>query len=141
MDTIFIGAKQAAAATTARRMRRRRLRKGKKRGKEEGSLITSEGKGKPAMVTVVVLQSPPPCNWALLRAKGERGPPQRGESSSQTLSACLLAHSYVIHVPNSNNQLVQQSLLQLVIGHLLLAPTTHGFSFFNLKINCNCNFK
>jgi hypothetical protein len=42
----------------------------------------------------------------------------------------LLAHSYVIHVPNSNNQLVQQSLLQLVIWHLLLAPTTHGFSFF-----------
>jgi hypothetical protein len=58
MDTIFIGAKQAAAAAAkaARRRRRRRLRKGKKRGKEEGSLITSEGKGKPAMVTAVVLQ-------------------------------------------------------------------------------------
>jgi hypothetical protein len=97
MDTIFIGAKQAAAATAARRRRRRRLRKGKNRGKEEGSLITSEGKGKPAMVTAVVLQSPPPCNWALLRAKGERGPPQRGESSSQTLSACLLARPFICY--------------------------------------------
>jgi hypothetical protein len=96
MDTIFIGAKQATATAAARR-RRRRLRKGKKRGKEEGSLITSKGKGKPAMVTAVVLQSPSLCNWALLRAKGERGPSQRGKSSSQTLSPCLLARPFICY--------------------------------------------
>jgi hypothetical protein len=111
MDTIFIGAKQAAAATTARRRRRRRrLRKAKNRGKEEGSLITSEGKGKPAMVTAVVLQPPPLCNWALLRAKGEREGLLKEESVAPKLFllACSPIHMlsmFSIVIMNSFNNL------------------------------------